>query len=269
MSAIPEGLPAAVTVMLAVGVSRMARRKAIIRKLPAVEALGSTTVICSDKTGTLTQNQMTVRAAWVAGGTGLALGGTALGAVSGSGTEYEFTGAGYDPAGEVRLVGDDKPVRAEDHAALLELLACGALCNDAALVARDGRWEIHGDPTEAALVVAARKLGWHGSPSRVGAGGAGGVDLSRDALAERFPRIDAIPFESDRQYMATLHAREELGTPTLRVGSSGETHMPHAERGGTQERVIYVKGSVERVLGMCETAMDARGERLGWISGVG
>ncbi|CAG0956966.1 H+-transporting ATPase [Phycisphaerales bacterium] len=221
VGAIPEGLPAAVTIMLAVGVARMARKKAIIRKLPAVEALGSTTVICSDKTGTLTQNQMTVRSAWCAG--------------AGGGVEYEFTGAGYDPAGEVRLVGgpgETTPIAAGEHPALLEMLACGALCNDAVLVSKAGRWEIHGDPTEAALVVAARKL------AGVGVGG-GSVDLSREALAERFPRVDAIPFESDRQYMATLHGSENRATTS---------------------RVIYVKGSVERVLGMCETAMDARGE---------
>jgi Ca2+-transporting ATPase len=215
VGAIPEGLPAAVTIMLAVGVARMAEKKAIIRKLPAVEALGSTTMICSDKTGTLAQNQMTVRAAWCAG------------------AEFEFTGGGYDPAGDVRLAGEADGVRAEDHPALLELLACGALCNDAALVARDGRWEIHGDPTEAALVVAARKLS-----------GAGGADLSRDILAARFPRMDAIPFESDRQFMATLHAREPENS-----GDAGD-------------RVVYVKGSVERVLGMCESAMGPHGENV-------
>ncbi len=210
VGAIPEGLPAAVTIMLAVGVARMANKRAIIRKLPAVEALGSTTVICSDKTGTLTQNQMTVRAAWCGG------------------IEYEFTGAGYDPTGEARPVGDTTPIRADEHPALLELLACGALCNDAALVARDGQWEIHGDPTEAALVVAARKLA--------------GVDLSRDALAPRFPRLDAIPFESDRQFMATLHAK-----------------APEHD-GDSSPRVIHVKGSVERILSLCDSAMDHRGE---------
>ena len=223
VAAIPEGLPAAVTVMLAVGVARMARRKAIIRKLPAVEALGSTTVICSDKTGTLTQNQMTVRAAWTGGATGGEVG-----------AEYEFTGGGYDPAGEVRIAGQGVAVRAEEHPALLELLACGALCNDAALVGKDGGWEIHGDPTEAALVVSARKLA------------GGGVDLSRDALARRFPRVDAVPFESDRQYMATLHAVPDEGG-----GAAG---------GNAGRRVLYVKGSVERVLGMCAAAMTARGE---------
>jgi len=215
VGAIPEGLPAAVTIMLAVGVARMARKRAIIRKLPAVEALGSTTVICSDKTGTLTQNQMTVRAAWC------------------EEAEFELTGSGYDPTGVVRRAGTSVASRSEDHPALLELLLCGALCNDAVLVAGDGRWEIHGDPTEAALIVAARKL----------SGGAG-VDLSRDDLAAKFPRLDAIPFESDRQFMATLHS------------------MSHETPGGAGPPVIYLKGSVERILSMCDSAMGPRGEVL-------
>jgi cation-transporting P-type ATPase F len=213
VGAIPEGLPAAVTIMLAVGVSRMARRRAIIRKLPAVEALGSTTVICSDKTGTLTQNQMTVRTAWVHPRL-----------ASAGGQHYGFSGAGYDPAGQV--VKDDGAIDAVDAsetAALRELLACGALCNDAELIAKDGRWLIRGDPTEAALVVSARKLG-----------------LTQEVLAEHWSRKDAIPFESDRQYMATLH------TPA-NPDESGES-------------VIYVKGSVERVLGMCRLAVSAGGQ---------
>jgi cation-transporting ATPase F len=215
VGAIPEGLPAAVTIMLAVGVSRMARRKAIIRTLAAVEALGATTVICSDKTGTLTQNQMTVRSAWVAVAGG------------GGGIAYEFDGAGYNPTGVVRVAGDAAAMVAADHPALVEMLRCGALCNDATLLAHDGakeRWAINGDPTKAALIVAARKAG-----------------LSPEALAERCPRVDVIPFESDRQYMATLHQCE----------AEGDTPFTG--------RVIYVKGSVERVLGMCQRAMDARG----------
>ena len=210
VGAIPEGLPAAVTIMLAVGVSRMARRKAIIRTLAAVEALGSTTVICSDKTGTLTQNQMTVRSAWVAGG-----------------VAYEFDGAGYNPTGVVRVAGAAAAMVAADHPALVEMLRCGALCNDAAILAHKGtseRWTIRGDPTEAAMIVAARKAG-----------------LSPEALARGCPRVDVIPFESDRQYMATLHQCEGTGN----TDSTGRT--------------IYVKGSVERVLGMCQRAMDSRG----------
>jgi cation-transporting ATPase F len=206
VGAIPEGLPAAVTIMLAVGVSRMAARRAIIRKLPAVEALGSTTVICSDKTGTLTQNEMTVRAAWVRSSR-----------PGPAGVQYAFSGSGYEPAGEIS--GDGRA--AAESPALAELLRCGALCNQSRLVPPDGaerpRWSIQGDPTEAALLVAARKL-----PALADAGDPQSAS----------PRLAAVPFESDRQYMATLH-----------------------ERPGDGARVLYVKGSVERILGMCREAL--------------
>jgi Ca2+-transporting ATPase len=223
VGAIPEGLPAAVTIMLAVGVARMAARRAIIRKLPAVEALGSTTVICSDKTGTLTQNEMTVQAAWVCGG----LGGDRRG------VEYEFTGSGYDPAGHVRLPGRDHPINPAEHAALVDLLRCGALCNDARLVppGPEPGWSIQGDPTEAALVVSARKL-------RLSGDATAGPDSSPDALVN-WPRIGAVPFESERQFMATLH------------------EVPAATPAGS--RVLFVKGSVERILSMCRRALAADG----------
>jgi len=223
VGAIPEGLPAAVTIMLAVGVTRMARRKAIIRRLSAVEALGATTVICSDKTGTLTQNQMTVRAAWTAG------------------AEYELSGAGYDPSGDVRVanrVETDHQSLSQADAALTELLKCGVLCNDASLVAQPSqtsKWAVRGDPTEAALIVSARKLA--------------NVDLSSDTLADRLPRIDVIPFESERQYMATLHARNAGN------GASAESDSAN--------RIIYVKGSVERVLAMCARQMNSGGVAVG------
>lgn len=200
VGAIPEGLPAAVTIMLAVGVGRMASRNAIIRKLPAVEALGSTTVICSDKTGTLTQNQMTVREIFAGG------------------RLYAASGAGYDPAGDI--IYDDAPTNVRDHPALDETIVCGALCNDAELFEREDRWLIQGDPTEGALVVLARKAG-----------------LAQTELAVRLPRIDALLFESEHQYMATLHRDEDR-----------------------DESVVYVKGAVERVLSMCRAAMDAAGE---------
>ncbi len=166
VGAIPEGLPAAVTITLAIGVGRMARRRAIIRKLPAVETLGSTTVICSDKTGTLTENQMTVQAI-VAGG-----------------IHYEVSGAGYAPLG--RIVRQDG--MEEDMApALAECLRAGMLCNDSRLLEQDGAWQVQGDPTEGALLAAAAK---------------GGIDATE---TEKFPRLDTIPFESVHQYMATLH----------------------------------------------------------------
>jgi cation-transporting P-type ATPase F len=163
VGAIPEGLPAAMTITLAIGVSRMARRRAIIRKLPAVETLGSTTVICSDKTGTLTENQMTVRELYAGG------------------LRYPVSGSGYAPTG---TIGDGAPVAG----ALRECLLAGALCNEAGLRKVERHWEITGDPTEGALLVAARK---------------GGLD--ENTLRQRFLRLDEIPFDSAHQYMATLH----------------------------------------------------------------
>ncbi|HSH15072.1 MAG TPA: cation-transporting P-type ATPase [Verrucomicrobiae bacterium] len=200
VGAIPEGLPAAVTITLAIGVARMARRRAIIRKLPAVESLGSTTVICSDKTGTLTENQMTVQKVFAGG------------------RYYEITGSGYEAAGEVRLRG--KRVVLEHHAGLRETLLAGLLNNDSQLVTQDGRLKVEGDPTEAALIVVARKAGL----------------LPAEQQAAH-PRLDVIPFESEHQFMATLHGR-------------GEGRL----------RVIYKKGSIERLLERCTHALRDDGE---------
>ncbi len=170
VGAIPEGLPAIVTIALAIGVQRMAARNAVVRKLPAVETLGSTTVICSDKTGTLTRNEMTVQEVWTPASGPLAV-----------------TGVGYEPAGAISRDGRPLAEVPEDVAALV---LAGALCNDASLSREDGQWVIHGDPTEGALVVAAEKAG-----VRVG-----------DARMEQ-ERLDVIPFESENQFMASLHAR--------------------------------------------------------------
>jgi len=167
VGAIPEGLPAAVTIILAMGVSRMAKRNAIIRNMPAVETLGSTTVICSDKTGTLTQNQMTVKEIFTADGT------------------YEVDGAGYEPIGEIRNK-DAQGITVSDNLALYETLKAGYLCNDSHLEQNEGQWNIQGDPTEGALLVSARKA----------------LTISED---KAFPaRIDDIPFDSQHQYMAVL-----------------------------------------------------------------
>jgi len=198
VGAIPEGLPAAMTITLAIGVARMARRRAIIRKLPAVETLGSTTVICSDKTGTLTENQMTVQM------------------ILAGGERFEVSGAGYAPAGEILRRGE--PVGNPVPPALTECLRCGWLCNDSLLREEDGRWTVQGDPTEGALLAAAAKGGLTGK------------------AAGSWPRLDAIPFESQHQYMATLHAAPEAGRP-----------------------VVYLKGSVEAVLERCGTALTADG----------
>jgi cation-transporting P-type ATPase F len=168
VGAIPEGLPAAVTIALAIGVSRMARRHAIVRRLPAVETLGSTTVICTDKTGTLTQNAMTVQS------------------VLAGGRRYEVDGGGYAPRGGIRIGGD--PADPADHPALAACLTTGMLCGDGDAIPRDGGWEPVGDPTEAALVVSARKAG-----------------LERDDVLGQMPRTGVIPFDSERRFMATIH----------------------------------------------------------------
>jgi cation-transporting ATPase F len=170
VGAIPEGLPAAVTITLAIGVARMARRRAVIRRLPAVETLGSTTVICSDKTGTLTENQMTVRT------------------VRTPGAQFEVTGSGYAPDGTLHDTTGD-PVTVDADQALRWTLLVGAACNDAALTEQHGRWGIVGDPTEGAMLVVAAKAG-----------------LSTDRVAELLPRVATITFSSERQYMATLHS---------------------------------------------------------------
>lgn len=210
VSAIPEGLPAVVTVTLAIGVSRMARRHAIVRKLPAVETLGGATVICSDKTGTLTENQMTVQAIYAGG------------------QHYTVTGSGYAPPGEIleaeestrqksKLTQDQAPIP------LIECLTAGLLCNDSQLENKDEQWKVVGNPTEGALITVAHKAGLH-QP-----------DLERE-----MPRLDVIPFESEFQYMATLHEAR-----------SGEA---------SSHRTIYVKGSVEAILKRCQLRLEAQGK---------
>lgn len=166
VAAVPEGLPAVVTIVLALGVRRMVRRHAIVRRLRAVEALGSTTVICTDKTGTLTQNEMTVRRFWAGGASG------------------SVTGSGYAPAGE--LVPDEGAPA--DHESLQLLLRIAALCNDATLTRREGEWRVTGDPTEAALLAAAAKAG-----------------LWKEELEQEMPRRLEVAFDSDRKLMSTLH----------------------------------------------------------------
>ncbi len=198
VSAIPEGLPAVVTVVLAMGMRVMARRNAIIRKLVAVETLGAATVICSDKTGTLTLNEMTVRRLYV------------------DGRWIEVTGEGYEPQGEFRWNG--QRLNPESEPPLTALLRIGALCNDALLTREDECCSIFGDPTEGALVVAAAKAG-----------------MNKEKLEKKFPRLDEIPFQSEKQYMATLH--------------------PHD--GG---RVVYVKGAVERILSLSKYLL--KGDRV-------
>ena len=184
-SAIPEGLPAIMTVILARGVQRMAREKAIVRRLPAVETLGSVTVICSDKTGTLTRNEMTVQR------------------VVAAGRVYDVSGAGYVPEGAFSLNGAD--VDLTRHPELTLTARAGELCNDARLLQdAEGHWRIEGDPTEGALLVLGAKAG-----------------LTREALQAQWPRHDAIPFESQHRFMATYHT-DAGGTPWLFVKGAPE-----------------------------------------------
>jgi len=168
VAAIPEGLPAVLTITLALGVQRMAKRSAIIRRLPAVEALGSVTVICTDKTGTLTRNEMTVQRVLTAA------------------KVFEVSGAGYAPHGGFSI--DGKETVIAEHNEIRDLLRAGLLCNDAALRESDAAWHIVGDPTEGALITLAMKAGFDPAFEQ-----------------ELLPRTDLIPFESEHRFMATLH----------------------------------------------------------------
>jgi len=195
-SAIPEGLPAIMTVTLALGVRRMARRHAIIRKLPAVETLGSVTVICSDKTGTLTRNEMTVQRIVTAD------------------HAFEVTGVGYAPDGGFHL--GSEAVSLDRHPDLVEAARVALLCNDAALIRTDDAWNVVGDPTEGALVAMATKA-------------------RLDAVTEHgaWPRRDVIPFESEHRFMATLH-RDHRGHGVICLKGAPERilEMCSAQRAG-------------------------------------
>jgi magnesium-transporting ATPase (P-type) len=168
VAAIPEGLPAIMTITLAIGVQRMARRNAIIRRLPAVETLGAVSVICSDKTGTLTRNEMTVRT------------------IATAENLFELGGTGYDPHGAISLT--NRGVLPEERPLLLEVVRAAVLCNDAVLEQRNDEWLVHGDPMEGALLASGLKAG-----------------LDIEAEGKQYPRTDLIPFESEHRFMATLH----------------------------------------------------------------
>jgi len=203
VAAVPEGLPAVVTAVLATGVQRMARRHAIVRRLAAVETLGSATVIASDKTGTLTRNEMTVQAVVTAGG------------------RVNFAGSGYDPRGESHRE-DGGPVPEELRRELERALTAAERANNAALQQVDGHWSVRGDPTEGALLVAARKAG-----------------LDAGALAARLPRIGELPFSSDRKRMSTLHRDTQ------------QDDRP----------VLFTKGAPEAVLALCRSEFAGTGVR--------
>jgi Ca2+-transporting ATPase len=199
VAAVPEALPAVVTISLAIGLRRMVKRHALVRRLPIVETLGSTSVICSDKTGTLTRNEMTVRRVFV------------------DGRLLDLTGAGYEPAGAVLDAGRS----VDPPPSLRELLRACVLASDAQLVSREGRWHVQGDPTEGALVVAARKVGFN--PAE---------------LNEQEPRVAEIPFTSERRRMTTLHSTNS---------------------GQLAGSVAYSKGAADEILSSCTSQLSADG----------
>jgi len=200
VSAIPEGLPAVMTITLAIGVQRMAARNAIIRRLPAVETLGSVSVICSDKTGTLTRNEMTVCT------------------VLTTERQFEVSGVGYRPEGNVESAGE--PVDVAAYPILMEAARAAILCNDADLHQSEGRWGVQGDPMEGALVSLGIKAGY-----------------DADLLRKQFPRTDEIPFDTQHQFMATLHHSHEDG-------------MTFAN----------IKGAPERIIAMCNRQRRDEGD---------
>ncbi|HEU0140097.1 MAG TPA: cation-translocating P-type ATPase [Bryobacteraceae bacterium] len=220
VAAVPEGLPAVVTAVLALGVQRMAKRKAIMRHLSAVETLGSATVIASDKTGTLTKNEMTVQAVVTASG------------------RVRFDGTGYAPEGPVHREDGgavDGPLRIE----LVRALAIADRANNAALRHNEGRWTVQGDPTEAALVVAARKAG-----------------LEEEALSGRFERVGEVPFSSERKLMSTLHTdtkrQERLlvfskGAPDVLLSRCSEELVGEGTRPLTDHRRAEIQASNEEL----------------------
>lgn len=194
---VPEGLLPTVTLSLAMGVQRMAKRHALIKRLSAVETLGCTTVICTDKTGTLTQNEMTVSDLWLVD------------------QQFKVTGVGYAPDGQI--LNGDQPVSQATSQPLRQLLVAAGLCNNSRLVPPDERsvhWTVLGDPTEAAMLVAAEKSG---------------LDLK--AEASRTPRLRELPFESNRKRMSTIH---QISDPA-----------------SDASRVAYVKGAPKEILDLC------------------
>jgi len=200
VAAVPEALAAIVTGALAIGMHQMAKQNALVRKMPAVETLGCTTVICSDKTGTLTKGEMTVRRVYTAG------------------KSVEVTGAGYEPRGEFR--GED--VEHVRRSASFRMLLQGAmLCNDSDLFHQEGHWTIKGDPTEAALIVLGEKAG-----------------IGHRELGLEFPRVEEIPFSSERKRMTTVH-----------------------QAGG--KKIAFLKGAPEVVLKRCSHMLD--GEDTKWL----
>ena len=220
VSLVPEGLPAVITITLAIGVQRMAGRNAVIRRLPAVETLGATSVICTDKTGTLTRNEMTARRAVTAE------------------HEVEVAGSGYAPRGDIEAVGHDDDAVA--LAAAMPLIRCGLLCNEARLHEREGAWVVEGDPMEGALIALAMKAG-----------------LNADHVRSEWPRLDAVPFDAAHRFMASLH-RGPDGKNLLFVKGAPERLIELSSMSDVewQDRIARAASAGERVLGFAFKQFD-------------
>ena len=256
VSAVPEGLAAVTTVVLSLGMQRMAKRNAIVRRLSAVETLGSATVIASDKTGTLTRNEMTVRAVLTASG------------------RTDVTGGGYVPQGDL-LCGGVALAAGGQRTEVERVLAAGVLANNAELVERDGQWAVLGDPTEGALKVAAHK-----------------ARITDARIAERFARVAEIPFSSERKLMSTAHADARLGgqlvlfskgAPDLLLArcslerrGSDEAGLDETRRGRINAEIEAMAGEALRLLGLAyrrlpegDVASEAAEQGLVWLGVVG
>ena len=253
VAAVPESLPAVVTGALAIGTTRMARKNAIVKRLPAVETMGCTTVICTDKTGTLTKNEMTVRRLFL------------------DGEMIEVSGSGYEPSGAFGI--GNAVVSPEDHPVLAEIARIAMLCNDAALEENDGVWTVRGDPTEGALLVLGRKAG-----------------LDPEALPREFPRVAEIPFSSDVKRMSTFHQAPAgvlmfvKGAPErllprapMMLTAQGERTMSAEDREAVHDQAAEMAQEALRVLGLAyqrlpglpDLESDAADPELVWVGLVG
>ncbi|MBU4232537.1 MAG: cation-translocating P-type ATPase [Desulfobacterales bacterium] len=253
VAAVPESLPAVVTGALAIGTTRMARKNAIVKRLPAVETMGCTTVICTDKTGTLTKNEMTVRRLFL------------------DGEMVDVSGTGYEPSGSFGI--GDAVVSLGDHPVLACMARIALLCNDAALEENDGNWTVRGDPTEGALLVLGRKAG-----------------LDPEALSREFPRVAEIPFSSEAKRMSTFHKEPDgvlmyvkgaserlLPRASMMLTAGGERSMSAEDRDAVQKQAAAMAHEALRVLGLAyrrlpavpDLESDAADPELVWVGLVG
>ena len=226
VSAIPEGLPVAMTVALAIATTRMARRNLIVRRLTAVEGLGSCTMIATDKTGTLTCNELTLREVRLPGG-----------------DRFQVTGEGFAPRGEVRI--DDQPLAPGIHEPLEWLVRAGVLCNEADLHRRNGDWVWHGDSVDVALLSFGHKLGWN-----------------REATADRHPQVNQIPFEPEHQFAASFNATEGgvtvfvKGAPERIISMCSESSCGKFDKQELEAMAVQMAESGYRVLALADGALS-------------